>query len=189
IIGYGSIGRATARLASAFGMKVLALKRNPSVLTDPGWSPTGVGDPEGRIPDRIFGPEEREAILSESDFVIAILPLTQATRRFIGASELAAMKPHAFLINIGRGEVVEQTALIEALENRRICGAGLDVFEREPLEPESPLWDMEEVIMTPHMAGPFRGYLDLSCELFAENLRRFSGGQPLLNEIDWSLGY
>ncbi len=190
IIGYGSIGRELARIAQALGMDVLALKRDPKVLRDTGWSPPGgLGDPEGRIPRRVFAPEEREALLRESDFVVLLLPLTAATRHFIGAKELAAMKPNAFLVNVGRGPLVDEPALIRALQDKRIAGAGLDVFEREPLPAASPLWDLEEVIMTPHMAGPFRGYMDLACELFAQNLRRFMSGQPMLNEIDWSLGY
>lgn len=190
IIGYGSIGRELARIAQALGMEVLALKRDPKALRDTGWSPPGVlGDSEGRIPRRIFAPEEREELLRESDFVVLLLPLTAATRHFIGARELAAMKPNAFLVNVGRGALVDEPALIQALQDKRIAGAGLDVFEREPLPIENPLWDMEEVIMTPHMAGPFRGYMDLACELFAQNLRRFTSGQPMLNEIDWGLGY
>ncbi|HUY19015.1 MAG TPA: D-2-hydroxyacid dehydrogenase [Candidatus Binataceae bacterium] len=190
IIGYGSIGRELARIAQALGMDVLALKRDPTVLRDSGWMPSGiVGDPEGRIPRRVFAPEDRAGLLRESDFVVLLLPLTAATRHFIGAPELAVMKPNALLVNVGRGPLVDEPALISALQDKRIAGAGLDVFEREPLPTESPLWDLEEVIMTPHMAGPFRGYLDLACELFAQNLRRFAVGEPMLNEIDWQLGY
>jgi phosphoglycerate dehydrogenase-like enzyme len=190
ILGYGSIGRELARMAQALGMEVLALKRDPKLLRDTGWSPAaGLGDPEGRIPRRVFAPEEREALLRESDFVVLLLPLTAATRHFIGEKELAVMKPNAFLVNVGRGPLVDEPALVRALQDKRIAGAGLDVFEREPLAADSPLWDLEEVIMTPHMAGPFRGYLDLAFELFAQNLRRFTGDQPLINEIDRKLGY
>ncbi|MBF6570704.1 MAG: D-2-hydroxyacid dehydrogenase [Candidatus Binataceae bacterium] len=189
IIGYGSIGRELARIAQSMGMDVLALKRDPKALRDTGWSPAGVGDPEGRIPRRIVGPDERAVLMRESDFIALILPLTPATRGFIGAREIAMMKPGAFIINVGRGGLIDEQALLSALEAKRIGGAGLDVFEREPLPADSPFWDMEEVIMTPHMAGPFRGYMDLMCELFAENLRRFIGGKALLNEVDWNLGY
>ncbi len=189
IVGYGSIGRELARQAQALGMDVLALKRDPRTLRDSGWSPAGVGDPEARIPRRIFGPEERDALLRESDFVVLILPLTAATRHFIGARELAAMRPTAFLVNIGRGDLVDEAALIEALRHKRIAGVGLDVFEREPLPAASPLWDLEEVIMTPHIGGPFRGYADLACEIFALNLRRYVKGEALINEVDWKLGY
>jgi len=189
IIGYGSIGRETARVAQAFGMTVLALKRAPELRADSGWTLEGCGDPEGRIPRRFFGVDEREAILAESDYVAVTLPLTSHTRGFIGAKQFAAMKPGAYLINIGRGEVVDERAMIEALEQKRIAGAGLDVFEREPLPQESPLWDFEEVILTPHMAGGHRGYTDKACTLFAENLRRFRSGRPLLNPFNPALGY
>jgi phosphoglycerate dehydrogenase-like enzyme len=189
VVGYGSIGRETARIAHALGMRVLALKREPAVRADPGWMPAGLGDPEGRIPERFYGPGERREMLAECDYVTVTLPLTEATRGFLGVSELAAMRPHAYLVNVGRGEVIDQGALVEALRSGRIGGAGLDVFEREPLEADSPLWEMENTILTPHMSGSFKGYVATACELFAENLRRFAANQPLLNRIDPALGY
>jgi phosphoglycerate dehydrogenase-like enzyme len=189
IVGYGSIGRETARLAAAFGMKVLALKRNPSDRVDAGWCPAGLGDPDGKIPARFFGPEDREAILRESDYVSVTLPLTEHTRKFIGEREFAAMKPGAYLVNIGRGEVIDERAMAAALTAKKIGGAGLDVFEHEPLEASSPLWDLENVILTPHMSGANRSYMDKACELFAENLKRFVANRPLLNLIDPNLGY
>jgi phosphoglycerate dehydrogenase-like enzyme len=189
IIGYGSIGRETARLAAAFGMKVLALKRNPADRTDPGWCPPGLGDPEGRIPARFFGSDDREAILRESDYVSVTLPRTEHTLKFIGERELAAMKPGAYIVNIGRGEVIDEPAMAKALSAQKIGGAGLDVFEHEPLEATSPLWDLENVILTPHISGANRGYMDKACELFAENLKRFTTNRPLLNLVDPNLGY
>jgi len=189
IVGYGSIGRETARLAHAFGMKILALKRNPAERRETGWTPQGLGDPEGRIPARWFGPAECAAILGESDYVSVTLPLTNVTRKFIGAREIAAMKPGAYFVNIGRGAVVDETALAAALSAGKIGGAGLDVFEREPLPADSPLWDIEQAILTPHVSGDFRGYMELACELFAENLRRFQSGEPLLNRVDPAQGY
>ncbi len=189
IIGYGSIGRETARLAAAFGMKVLALKRDPFDRVDPGWCPAGLGDPEGKIPARYFGSDEREAILRESDYVSVTLPLTDHTRKFIGEREFAAMKPGAYLVNIGRGEVVDERAMAAALTAGKIGGAGLDVFEHEPLEASSPLWDLENVILTPHISGANRGYMDKACELFLENLKRFAANRPLLNQVDRILGY
>ena len=189
IIGYGSIGRETARLAEAFGMKVLALKRNPSDRVDAGWCPAGLGDPDGKIPARFFGPQDREAILRESDYVSVTLPLTDHTRKFIGEREFAAMKPEAYLVNIGRGEVIDERAMAAALSAKKIGGAGLDVFEHEPLEAGSPLWDLENVILTPHISGANRGYMDKACELFAENLKRFAANRPLLNLVDPALGY
>ena len=189
IIGYGSIGRETARLAAAFGMKVIALKRNPSETVDTGWCPAGLGDPEGKIPARYFGPDEREAILRESDYISVTLPLTDHTRKFIGEREFAAMKPGAYIVNIGRGAVIDEHAMATALSAGKIGGAGLDVFEHEPLEASSPLWDLENVILTPHISGANRSYMDKACELFAENLKRFAAKRPLLNLIDPHLGY
>jgi phosphoglycerate dehydrogenase-like enzyme len=189
IIGYGSIGRETARLAHAFGMTILALKRNPDQRADTGWSPPGIGDPDGKLPSRWYGPGDCSALLRESDFVTITLPATPATRRIIGAPEIASMRPHAYLVNIGRGEVIDQHALIEALREKRIGGAGLDVFEREPLEAESALWDLDNTILTPHMSGAFKGYNSACCDLFAENLGRFVAGRPLLNQVDRELGY
>jgi phosphoglycerate dehydrogenase-like enzyme len=189
IIGYGSIGRETARLAQAFGMTVLALKRDPDDRKDHGWTPAGLGDRDGTIPRQFFGPDEREQILHESDYVSVTLPLTDHTRKFIGAREFAAIKPGAFLVNIGRGEVIDEAAMIAALQDGKLVGAGLDVFEREPLPADSPLWEIENVILTPHMSGANRGYMDQACELFADNLRRFHANQPLLNLVDPKWGY
>jgi phosphoglycerate dehydrogenase-like enzyme len=189
VIGYGSIGRETARLASAFGMTVLALKRAPQDRRDPGWCPRGLGDPEGRIPHRFYGPDQCAALLAECDYVTVTLPLTEHTRGFVGAREIAAMRPGAYLVNIGRGEVIDENALIDALKAGRIGGAGLDVFEHEPLPAESPLWDLDNVILTPHISGANRGYMDKACELFGENLRRFAAREPLLNLVDPQLGY
>jgi phosphoglycerate dehydrogenase-like enzyme len=189
IVGYGSIGRETARLAAAFGMRVLALKRDPADRRDPGWCPAGLGDPDGSIPEKFYGPNQCEEILRASDYVSVTLPLTEHTRRFIGAREIAAMKQGAYIVNIGRGEVIDEPAMIDALRAGKIGGAGLDVFEKEPLPAESPLWDIENVILTPHMSGANRGYMDKACELFADNLRRFVAGQPLLNLVDRQLGY
>ncbi len=189
VIGYGSIGRETARLAQALGMRVLALKRDPGNRRDEGWCPAGLGDPEGLIPEKFFGPGQRQEILRESDYITVTLPGTKHTRQFIGATEIAAMRPGAYIVNIGRGEVIDERALIDALKAGKIGGAGLDVFEKEPLPKESPIWDLENVILTPHMSGANRGYMDKACALFADNLRRFSAGQPLLNVVDFQLGY
>ena len=189
VIGYGSIGRETARLAKAFGMRVLALKRDPGNRRDEGWCPAGLGDPDGVIPAEFFGSNQREEIVRESDYLTVTLPGTEHTRKFLGAREIAAMRPGAYIVNIGRGEVIDETALVEALKAGKIGGAGLDVFEKEPLPKESPIWDLENVILTPHMSGANRGYMDKACALFADNLRRFTTGQPLLNVVDRRLGY
>ena len=191
IVGYGSIGRATARLAQAFGMEVLALKRDPSEHRDPGWTLPGMGDPEGSIPSRWFGPDERVELMKRSDYIVVEPPLTAATRNLLGAREFAAAKPTAYVINVARGEVIDQDALIDALKSQRLCGACLDVTTPEPLNADSPLWGMENVTLTFHTsaARPMSNFYDLACELFAENLRRFTSGREMLNVIDRARGY
>jgi phosphoglycerate dehydrogenase-like enzyme len=189
VIGYGSIGRETARIAQALGMEVLALKRDPHERRDAGWNPPGVGDPEGTIPRHWYGPAQCAELLREADYITVTLPLTAQTYGFIGRKEIAAMRPNAYIVNVGRGEVIDQDALIEALRENRIAGAGLDVFAREPLESESALWELENVILTPHVSGGFKNYSGVCCELFAANLRRFRNGQPLLNLVDRAMGY
>jgi phosphoglycerate dehydrogenase-like enzyme len=189
IIGYGPIGREAARLAQAFGMEVMALKRDPGVHRDPRFGLPGVGDPEGRIPRRWFGPGQCAELVELSDFIVVTLPLTSETRGFLGAGELAAAKPGACLVNVGRGEVIDQDALIRALADKRLAMAALDVMVPEPLPPEHPLWDMENVILTPHCSGPNVGYQQDCCRIFAENLRRFQSGRQLLNVVDVKRGY
>src|SRR5258708_1609324 len=130
VVGYGSIGRETARLGRALGMRVIALKRSPSVRADPGWTPAGLGDPDGSIPERFYGPDERVEMLAECDYVTITLPLTGATRGFVAEREFNAMKPQAYLVNVGRGEVVDQRALIEALRAGRIGGGGVRRLRR-----------------------------------------------------------
>ena len=189
IIGYGSIGREVARLARAFGMRVLAMKRDVTRREDRGYRIPGTGDPDGSIPEELYPPEKLREMLAQCDFVVVAAPLTPETRHLIGRGELAAMKPTAYLINIARGGLVDEAALVEALNEGRIAGAALDTFEREPLPPESPLWDMPNVIITPHVAGATARYFDRITELFAENLRRYLRGQRLLNVVDKKLGY
>jgi phosphoglycerate dehydrogenase-like enzyme len=189
IVGYGSIGRETARLAQAFGMEVLALKRNPHDHADPGWCASGVGDPQGLIPKRWFGPEERLELVQASDFIIVTLPLTADTRHFLGAREFASARPRAYVVNVGRGEVIDQNAMIEALRSGKLGGAGLDVTTPEPLDSQSPLWDIENVLLTPHISGAKQGYNDEACEVFVENMRRFVAGRPMLNLVDRAHGY
>jgi phosphoglycerate dehydrogenase-like enzyme len=191
IIGYGSIGRAAARLAQVFGLEVLALKRDPSVHRDPGWSLPGMGDPEGLIPSRWFSPSERIELVRHSDYILLAPPLTAETRHFLGPREFAAAKPSAYLINVARGEVIDQDALIEALKSRQLSGSCLDVTTPALLNSDSPLWDMENVTFTFHTsaARPMASFYDLACELFAENLSRFKSRRELLNVIDPVRGY
>ncbi len=189
IVGYGSIGRETGRLAQGFGMEVYALKRDPHDHTDPGWCAPSVGDPEGRIPKRWFGPDQRLELVALSDFIVVTLPLTPETRHFLGAAEFAVTKPAAYVVNVGRGEVIDQDAMIEALQSGRLGGAGLDVTTPEPLDAGSALWDIENVLLTPHVSGARQGYNDAACEVFVENLRRFTSGRKMVNLIERSRGY
>lgn len=174
ILGLGAIGQALAARAAALGMRVIGTKRSPGVLP-------GV--------ERVLGPDGLDEVLRDADVLVIILPLTEETRGLIGARELALMKPSAFLINVARGAIVQETALIEALGAGRLAGAGLDVFEREPLPQDSPLYGMEQVIVTPHVSGAVPGYYDRAIPLFCENLRRYLAGEPLLNVVDLARGY
>jgi len=188
IVGYGSIGREVGRLAHAFGMRVLAMQRD-AAHTDHGYVVPGVGDPEGRVPERFFHPDELRNMLAECDYVVLAVPLTAATHHLIGEAALRAMKSSAFLINIARGDVVDEPALIRALQEGWIAGAGLDVFAQEPLPADSPLWRMDNVILAPHVAGFTPHYNDRAADVFAENLRRYLAGEPLLNQVDTTKGY
>ncbi len=189
IVGYGSIGRETARLAHALGMRVLACKRDPRSREDTGWRWPGTGDPTGELPARYYPIEDLGDMLRESDYVLLTASLTPATRHIIDGAALGAMKPGAVLINVARGGLVDEPALIEALRTGQLRGAGLDVFEQEPLPADSPLWALPNVILTPHIAGITPAYEERLIALFAENLRRYVAGQALLNVVDIHSGY
>ena len=169
ILGFGAIGRSLAIRARAFGMRVIAMKRTVDSV------PAEL--------DAVFTPTDLHSILAESDIVVVALPLTDATRGLIGRDELASMKPGAHFVNIARGGVVDESALIDALQSRSIAGAALDVFEREPLASDSPLWSMENVIVTPHSSGAFMGFGDASASLFIDNLGRWTRGEELHNVV------
>jgi phosphoglycerate dehydrogenase-like enzyme len=149
IIGYGSIGRELARIAiSAFAMRVLACKRDPSRRQDTGYCAPGTGDPDGRLPEAWFSPEKLGDLLARSDVVVMAAPLTGATERMLGAAELGAMKPSAYLINVGRGATVDEAALATALRERRLAGAAIDVFAEEPPPAGHPLYALDNVATT-----------------------------------------
>jgi len=188
ILGYGSIGREVARLARAFGMRVLALSRSGK-RPDGGYLQEGIGDPEGEIPERIYRMEGLAELLPRCDYVVVALPLTPATTHIIGEAELRAMKPTAYLVNIARGAIIDEAALARALEEGWIGGAGLDVFEQEPLPDESPLWDMENALISPHVAGFTPRYDERATALFAANLARYLEDEPLINALDKKQGY
>jgi phosphoglycerate dehydrogenase-like enzyme len=188
IIGYGSIGREVGRIARAFGMRVLALRRS-SGRTERGYAVANTGDPRGTAPDQIYPAEELHRMLPQCDYVVVALPLTHATQHFIGEAELRAMRPGAYLVNIARGAVIDEGALTMALREAWIAGAGLDVFEQEPLPSASPLWALDNALISPHVAGFTPNYDQRAVELFARNLARYLSGDPLLNLVDKTRGY
>jgi phosphoglycerate dehydrogenase-like enzyme len=190
VIGYGSIGRELARIAkTAFGMSIVACKRDPARRADDGYCPPGSGDPEGRLPDAWLGPDGLGELLARSDVVVMCAPLTRETRHMIGAPELARMKPTAYLINVGRGASVDEGALARALAEHRLAGAAVDVFAQEPPPAGHPLYGVEDVIVSPHVSGFLPSYDERCAELFAENLRRYLAGASLLNLVDRARGY
>ena len=190
IIGYGSIGRELARIAkTAFGMTILACKRDPSRHEDAGYALSGTGDPDGVLPDAWFSPEKLSELLARSDAVVMCAPLTPETERMIGAAELRAMKTTAYFVNVGRGATVDEAALARALADRRIAGAAIDVFAEEPPPAGHPFYELDNVIVSPHVSGFLPSYDDRCVELFAENLRRYLAGTPLLNLVDRAKGY
>ncbi len=189
IVGYGSIGRQVARLLQPFGAKVIATKRDAKNPRDSGYTPEGMGDPEGDYLLRLYPPEALRSMLKECDFVVVTVPKTPATENLIGVEEISAMKPSAFLVDVSRGGIVDHTALLSALKERKIAGAALDVYPQEPLPPDSPLWKLPNVLLTPHISGNTSSYKERAMGLFAENLRRYLLDLPLFNLIDLEQGY
>jgi phosphoglycerate dehydrogenase-like enzyme len=185
IVGLGSIGRAVGALATAFGCRVVATRRRPEAAPGSADEPT-FGE---AMLARVGGPETLPALVSESDFVVLAAPLTPETENMIDAATLDAMKPGSWLINVARGRLVDERALLRALRDGRIGGAILDTFRDEPLPSNSPFYDLPNVIVTPHTSWSSSRVLDRSMELFCDNLRRFSAGRPLLNVVDPGQGY
>ncbi|MDE3837814.1 hydroxyacid dehydrogenase [Bacillus methanolicus] len=176
IIGVGAIGKETAKIAKAFGMTVLGVRRS--------------GRPEEFV-DEMYTTDHLNKILPKCDYVVVTLPLTKDTRHLFGKEQFMLMKPSAFFINIGRGEVANEAELIQALQDGQIAGAGLDVFETEPLSENSPLWEMENVIITPHTAGSTEHYNKRVIEdIFIPNLKNYLEGKtPTINLVDYEKGY
>jgi len=189
IVGYGSIGRELARLLRALGSTVLATKRDVMHPADSGYMIPGLGDPGGDMFHRLYPSQAVKSMFKECDFVVVGLPATPETRGLIGAEELAALKPSAYLVNIARGGIVDQSALITALQEKRLAGAALDVFTEEPLHANSPLWKMPNVIISPHIGGMSVNYNRRALDLFTENIKRYLTGSLLLNRYDVKKGY
>ncbi len=179
VVGYGEIGQECAKLAKALGLKIYAIRRKPELSK---------GDP---ILDRIFGTDQLHEMLGQVDVVLAAAPLTPETKHMLSDAAFEAMKPSAIVMNVGRGPVIDEAALIRALEQKRIAGAALDVFETEPLSADSPLWDMGNVLISPHCTDRTQNpdWLDLSMQCFLENFQRYVHGEPLMNLVDKRAGY
>ncbi len=189
LVGYGSLNRELARLMKPMGAKILAAKLNARRPQDEGYTPEGMGDPQGDLFDRLYPFQALNSMLMLCDFVVVAVPLTPRTRKMISKGEFEAMKPGAFLINLSRGGIVDEGAMLEALESRRLGGAALDVFDTEPLPSSSPLWTASNVIITPHIAGISRYYLERALVMFKANLSHYEDGEPLLNLYDPDKGY
>jgi phosphoglycerate dehydrogenase-like enzyme len=189
ILGYGSVGRELARLAKPFGMRILVTKRDARQVRDTGYVIPNTGDPQGELPDRIYPSEATRSMLAECDYAVLTLPLTEKTRNLIDANMLKEMPAHAYLINVGRGGLIVEDDLIRGLKKGWIAGAGLDVFETEPLPDDNPLWKMENVVLTPHVSGFTAAYDGRAVDLFVENLRRYLAGDPLFNVVNREEGY
>jgi phosphoglycerate dehydrogenase-like enzyme len=179
VVGYGEIGRECALLAKGLGLTIHALRRNPhKTQADP-------------LVERAFGPTELLQMLGGIDVLLCAAPLTAETRHMISDAEFKAMKPTALVINVGRGPVIDEAAMVRALQNRQIAGASLDVFEHEPLPYSSPLWSMENVLISPHCTDRTvdPDYMELSMQIFIGNFHRFQKGEPLENIVDKKAGY
>jgi phosphoglycerate dehydrogenase-like enzyme len=189
IVGLGSIGRAVGALATAFGCRVIATRRRVEAGAA---SLDGAGDDPylGSVMlDRVLSPDRIGELLAESDFVVLAAPLTENTRGLVDTEAIAGMKPGAWVINVARGELIDERALVRALRDGRLGGAVLDTFREEPLPPTSPLYGLENLIITPHTAWSSGRVLERSVELFCENLRLYAEGRPLLNVVDPDAGY
>jgi phosphoglycerate dehydrogenase-like enzyme len=177
VIGYGDIGKACAWRAKAMGMRVLALRRRPELSKD---------DPHV---DRLYGWDDRLQMIAECDYVVAAAPLTDQTKSMISDAEFGAMKPTGVIINVGRGPVIDEPAMVRALESGRIKGAGLDVTSVEPLPSDSPLYRLDNVLLSPHCADHTADWFDDAMKFFLEQVERFLAGKPLENLVDMARGY
>lgn len=177
VVGYGDIGRASAKLAKAYGMRVIGLKRNAEGFSDP-------------YCDDVYGMDRLHDLMAESDYILVSAPLTDQTRGMISAEALSHCKRSAVVINVGRGPIIDEEALVDALQNNRIRGAGLDVMTVEPLPKDSPLWKLDNVLLSPHNMDMTLSFMKESTQFFIdENLPRFVRGQELLNPVDLKAGY
>lgn len=178
IVGYGDIGRAVATRCRAMGMRVLGLRRSgaPIYNVDP-------------LVDRVYTPSGLMEMIPQCDYLVVAAPLTPETKALIGPAAFAAMKPETVIINLGRGPVIDEAAMVEALSTGRIKGAALDVFDREPLPDGHPLYSLQNVLLSPHCADHTPDWLDRAMQFFVDQFERFRKGEPLVNIVDKRLGY
>jgi phosphoglycerate dehydrogenase-like enzyme len=175
VVGMGGIGREFAARAKALGMKVLAVRENPAKGLDGA--------------DSVFSPARIDDVLPQADYVLLCTPVTPATSGMMNEARLSKMKPDAYLINVARGPLIDEAALLDALQHHRIAGAALDVFVEEPLPPDSPFWSLDNVLITPHTAAVTERLWERHYRLIVDNMKRFLAGEPLLNEVDKKRGY
>ena len=178
IVGYGDIGRAVATRVRAMGMQVLAVKRHgpPLYNVDP-------------LVSHIFRPEDRNEMIARSDYIVVTTPLTEETRGLIGEPEFAAMKRNAVVINMGRGPVIDEAAMVRALKEGRIKGAALDVFDKEPLPEGHPFYSLENLLLSPHCADHTSDWTEQAMRFFVAQFDRYRKGEPLVNVVKKELGY
>ncbi len=189
IVGYGSVGVHLARLLRGFNVKVLASKRELLEAQDEGYRGADLAGQDADYVTRLYPGRAMKSMFKDCDFVVVCVPLTKETRGMIGAAQLAALPKHAILVDVSRGGVLDHAALIDALKKEAFAGAALDVFPEEPLPADSPLWEMPNVLISPHVAGMSAHYDQRALELFIENLDRFVAGEELLNRYDPQRGY
>jgi phosphoglycerate dehydrogenase-like enzyme len=182
VLGLGAIGRRVAELSKALGMRVLGVRRSAEKRM------SGVETGEPAV-DELYPPAQLREVLEQSDYVVLAVPLTAESHHMIGETELRAMKPNSVIVNIARGAVIDQAALVRALKEGWIAGAALDVTDPEPLPPDNDLWDAPNVLITPHISGGTPRYMDRAVEIFCDNLRRYLNGEPLRNVVDPDRGY
>jgi phosphoglycerate dehydrogenase-like enzyme len=175
VIGMGSIGREFAVRAKALGMRILAIRENPAKGLDGA--------------DAVYGSAQIDDVLPQADYVLLCTPVTPATTGIMNAARMSKMKPDAYLINVARGPLIDEAALLDTLQHRRIAGAALDVFNQEPLPADSPFWSLDNILVTPHTAAVTDRLWERHYRLIVDNMKRFLAGERLLNEVDKSRGY
>jgi phosphoglycerate dehydrogenase-like enzyme len=175
VIGMGSIGREFAARAKALGLRIMAIRENPAKGLDGA--------------DAVYGSAQIDEVLPQADYVLLCTPVTPATTGIMNAARLGKMKPDAYLINVARGPLIDEAALLDTLQHRRIAGAALDVFNQEPLPADSPFWSLDNILVTPHTAAVTDRLWERHYRLIVDNMKRFLAGERLLNEVDKSRGY